>query len=451
MRLPAPRKAVVGRYALAILLASIALRGGVAQEYSSSVPDRALAPFADSQTAIASRRLPAVDNETREPEFSPPPVAPLRRAAPPLNRQISPSAADWLRDSPIDLPVDAQSYYWALAGRSFFAHDQRIEFTGLESTFGVEGVLTGGFTQPAEQWNVSVDGELYFNQHFERNILVNTPERKSYEANFDVDTFEISQLYFSARNGDFLFAIGKMVTPFGRTYFPIYRNDRSDAPFIRTESIHWRETGLLLQLDPGMWVVTAALTNGGDGQDANSSKAFIGRLGIDTPNFAIGASIKWQDGTGSEDQKLFNNHVGGDVMFRRGSWLLSGEVIFDEYGFRRAGFDPLNITWGRSIYGRDQNFAPLQPLIGVGYYVNVMYESPRWNGMLNYGEFYPRRRVGDAIHDVTTRRGIARLVYHIAPHVDFFGMLLAENWVAVAQSGRPRRGLNILAGFQFQL
>jgi len=47
-----------------------------------------------------------------------------------------------------------------------------------------------------------------------------------------------------------------MDTPFGRTYFPLYSNSRIDAPFIRTEAIGWRQTGVLLHYKHGLLVAT---------------------------------------------------------------------------------------------------------------------------------------------------------------------------------------------------
>ena len=77
------------------------------------------------------------------------------------------------------------------------------------------------------------------------------------------------------------------MTPFGRFYYPLYRNNFDDSPFIRSEAILFRETGLLGQWDPEGWVFTAALTNGGFEQDTNSSKALVARAGIDLPYFAL--------------------------------------------------------------------------------------------------------------------------------------------------------------------
>lgn len=341
-------------------------------------------------------------------------------------------------------------YSFAGLARTYYANDQRIEWSGQEETFGAEAIVAGGASRNMNGWQTGVMGEFYLNQPFDRNRLVDTPQRASYSSNFEFETFELSQLYLHTRHGDWLFGLGKMVTPFGRTYFPIYSNNRNDAPFIRTESILWRETGLLFQYDPGIWTFTGALTNGGPNRDTNSSKAGIGRVGIDTPSCAVGASVKWQDGIGSENQKMANNHVGIDAMIRRGPFTLSGEAIYDEYGFRQANFNPDDITWGRSIYFRDQNYRDRQGITGVGYYVDLVYDRENWLCQLNYGEFYPQQ-IGDPSHDAPTRRAIIKAVRHLNPFADVYIVVALENDLPNAQAGRTRKGCAILTGFQVSL
>src|SRR5205085_7266157 len=123
----------------------------------------------------------------------------------------------------------------------------------------------------------------------------------------------------------------------------------------RYEAILLRETGLLVQWDSSNGVIQATVTNGSVERETNSSKALVARIGIDQPSYTLGTSVKWQDGNGSETQKAFNNHAGVDAMLRFGSWTLSSEAIYDQYGLRKPG-TPLNdITWGRSLYYRDLN------------------------------------------------------------------------------------------------
>jgi hypothetical protein len=334
--------------------------------------------------------------------------------------------------------------------RGYYINDQRIEFTGAEETFAVEGVIDGGMMQQAGEWQLALDAELFVNQPFERNILVDTPERRSFAANFDVEPLEISQLYLSARHGDLYGAIGRFVTPFGRFYFPNYRNNFDDSPFIRSEAILFRETGALLQWDPGIWTMTAALTNGGRAQDTNSSKALVARVGIDQPTWALGVSVKAQDGIGSETQKVFNEHVGFDAMIRRGVWTLSGEVIYDEYGLRRPGILPNDIFWGRSLYYRDRNDALLDPITGIGYYLNLGYEGPQWSLTLNYGEFYPES-IGLPEHDTTTRRGLIKASRWWTPNFETYAIVMLETSLPSAFDNSTRRGSYVVLGCQFSL
>ena len=350
----------------------------------------------------------------------------------------------------LPLPEPDCCYHLGGKARAYYLNDQRIEFTGLEETFAVEGVLDGGIHQEIGDWLVQVEGELFFTQPYDRNVLVDNPVRASFAHNFEIDIVTISQLYLAARRGDWYFAAGRFVTPFGRFYFTNYRNNFDDSPFIRSEVIHFRETGVLAQWDPGIWTLAAALTNGGPNQDANSSKALVSRVGIDTDWFACGASVKVQDGIGSDGQKQYNEHFGLDAMLRRGPWTLSGEVILDHYGFRRPGFDPDDITWGRSIYFRDLNKAVLEPISGVGYYLNLGYEGPAWSLAANYGEFHPEE-LGVREHDTATRRGIFKASRHWTAHLETYGAVMIENTLEDAFAGRDRRGIYVLAGCQFSL
>jgi len=347
--------------------------------------------------------------------------------------------APWMR-------VDG--FHLDFLGRAAFENDQRIEWSGVEATFGAEGALLAGAREDLGMFTTGIETELLINQPFDRNILADTAERRSYLANWDIDPFRISQLYLFARRNDFLAAIGKMMTPFGRVYFPLYKNDRSDAPFIRTESILWRETGMLFQWDPGPWVFTCMLNNGGPDRDSNSSKGVVARIGYDSQWMAFGGSVKRQDGIGSEHQKTYNDHVGLDGMLRRGPWTLSGEVIYDVYGFRQP-FNPLNITWGRSIYYRDQNVGLFQPITGLGYYGNLGYSQGHWTTMLNFGQFFPKQ-IGDPRHDIPNWRAIAKVIWHYRS-TDSYLMAVWENDVPNAQDGRHRQGADVLAGFQIAL
>lgn len=351
---------------------------------------------------------------------------------------------------PIGYPLPDYWYHYGGKARGYYINDQRIEFTGQEATFAVEGVIDGGIHQRLGGWELMLETQLFLNQPFDRNILQDTPERASFAHNFDIDPLQISQLYLGARRGDFYTAIGRFVTPFGRFYYPIYRNNFDDSPFIRSEAILYRETGVLGQWDPEGWCFTAALTNGGFNQDTNSSKALVARAGIDLPNFALGTSVKVQDGIGSEGQKMFNQHAGIDAMVRRGNWTLSGEAIYDQYGLRRPGLTPDDIFWGRSLYYRDLNNGFHQPITGVGYYVNLGYDGPNWSLTFNYGEFYPQQ-LGIPQHDATTRRGLIKASRFWTPNFETYTVLLLENDLPNSFGHRTRLGQYFLCGMQFTL
>lgn len=331
--------------------------------------------------------------------------------------------------------------------RAFYLNDQRLHWSGQEATFGAEAILAPLARRQYGAWHTQVGGEFFLNQPFDRNILADTPLRRSYSANFDLDVFEISELFLAIQRGDWTMALGKITTPFGRTYFPLYTNSRADAPFIRTEAILYRETGLLIRYQPGILVVDAAIVNGSEDRDTNSAKALISRVGLKSANWAVGASIKSQDGIGSEQQKYFNAHVGADAMIRHGPFTLSAEVIYDEYGFRRPELDPNDITWGRSIYYRDTHDRPFEPITGLGYYIDLSYYGDTWLWSLNYGQFHPEQ-IGHPQHDIVKRRGIVKIAYQMTPSFQWYSVTMIENDGYLAQEGLPRRGTFVLAGLQ---
>lgn len=384
-----------------------------------------------------SSLLPAEQPFEPLPELSSPssPFDSLASSSPPLVSSDAPCPCDF-------------EYHWGGKARAYYLNDQRIEFTGMEETFAVEGVLDGGVVQHRENWDLSLQTELFLNQPFDPNMLVDTPERESFTANFQIEPLQLSQLLIGARQGDFYVGLGRFVTPFGRFYYPLYRNRFDDSPFIRSEAISYRETGLLLQWDPDIWTLTAALTNGGFYQDVNSSKALVARVGIDQPGYAVGTSVKWQDGNGSESQKTYANHVGVDAMVRRGNWTLSGEAIYDQYGLRRPGTRLVDIHWGRSLYYRDFNNDYHVPITGVGYYLNLGYEGPYWSVHLNYGEFYPEA-IGIERHDTTTRRGFVKASRHWTEHFETYAVAMRETDLLDSFDGSTRRGIYLIFGAQF--
>ncbi len=330
--------------------------------------------------------------------------------------------------------------------RGYYLNDQRIEWSGVESSLGAEGVVIPRIVYDVGEYTIAGNSVFFINQPLDRNILV-TPERQSYIADFQVDPFQIWNLNLSVTRGNFKVTIGKDNTPFGRYYFPTFTNSRIDAPFIRTEAIGWLETGLFVRYTPGIFSIDAVLTNGGVDRDTNSSKAFVGRVGIQLPNFVVGASAKIGDGVGSEYQKEYNNVVGCDFMVRRGQWDLSGEAIYNQYGFRKP-FDPNNIFWGRDLYYRDTYSGTIDGgLTGVGYYVNLGRTWPRMRADLNYGTFFPKA-IGNPLVDTLTRRGFAKATFLIMPRLETYGMLMLENNRPTETFRQNQKGVTVLTGFQ---
>ncbi len=349
------------------------------------------------------------------------------------------------------LPVAGDSECWYDAGflaRSYFINDQRIEFTGLESTFAVEGVFRGEIARTCGDALGIIYGELFLNQPFASNVLKDTPIRASFAHNFDQPTVEISQLALVAAHGDLELELGRFVTPFGRFYGFSSQNGFFGTPFIRSEAIGFRETGAQLRWNPQSFRTVLAITNGGPHTDGNSSKAVIARVGVDGERSSVGSSVKWQDGNGSEGQKEFNNHVGVDWMFRvTPSMLISGEVIYDEYGLRRPGVTLDEIDWGRSLYNRQINKGLYQPFSGWGYYANVVGNRPRFDWSIGYGQYVPDP-AGDPIHDAPIHRGTGQIIWHLSPFAELISGVVIENSIDSVIHEPRAKGVGYLAGLQ---
>ena len=343
---------------------------------------------------------------------------------------------------------DASVLEYGLVGRGFYLNDQRIRWSGLEATFAGEGAMFAAYRQQSGDWTMLFESGLFLNQPSDKNVYVNSPERASYAANYDFDPLELSRLNVGVRRGDWEVRLGKMWTPFGRYYTQLWTNQLQDAPFIRTEAINFRETGLLLHWDPGFWVIDAGVFNGHLERDSNSSKGIVARVGAEQQNWAVGASVKFHDGSGSEDQKIYKNHVGLDAMARHGNWRLSGEAIYDEYGLRHDTFDPNDIFWEKSIYYRDLNNAEDVPITGFGYYLTLDYLGELWNASLTFGQFFPEY-IGNVQHDRTQNRGIVKLARSFGSHLQGYTVLMFENEGYIGQGGQIRRGEFILTGLQW--
>jgi hypothetical protein len=319
--------------------------------------------------------------------------------------------------------------------RGYWRNDQRIYWSGLENTFGAEGVLCPVVQSYHGEWTFTSAGEFFINQRYGSSIL-SDPQRDLYRANFQIDQFDIFQLFGQVQYGDLILRIGKSRTPFGNYEGPIFTNSLLDAPFIRTEVIPWAETGLFLHYEPGWLSADVAVVNGEPNLDTNSSKGVSARLGINRPMWTLGASLKAQDGISSEFQKRYNNVYGMDWSVRWRHWIVYGETTYDLYGFRH-NFDksgnPLNLGV-RSLYHRDVfTGTDNNPAHGIGYYVAVGYRNKRWLLDGSFGSYYPQH-LGIPAHDTPIHRGVFKIAYFVTPNLQIYTVGLAENI-------RPRDGV----------
>jgi len=353
--------------------------------------------------------------------------------------------------------------------RGYHLNDARIQWAGHENTMGAEGILTPSLTinqRNGGQW--SFHGEFFIQDTLNDNVYIGSTnnddhiisdERRSYLGNFNQNPFEVSQLNIRYRDPLFEFRIGKFESPFGNYHTPLMSNSRWDAPFIRTESILWRDTGILFRFTPSVFDVCVAITNGCEGNDTNSMKAITGRLGLDFSHVKFGISGMYQDGIGSEEQKEYKRYAGVDGMVRFGNWVLSSEVIYDQYGLRRPGLIPeRDIFWRRSIYYRQIHHHRtvsrnrLAPVTGWGGYIDLTYHHRPWFFSINYGEYHPEklRNPDYPQHDIVNRRFLVKAGWDFTRHLQWYNAVLIETGDYTAQLGRSRRGYAYMSGVKME-
>jgi hypothetical protein len=319
--------------------------------------------------------------------------------------------------------------------RGFYRHDQRIEWSGLESTFGGEGIFRTAVQSREAGWILSAETELFVNQQPGSSILSDA-ERDLYRDTLRaLPPFQVFQAFAKAQYGDVAVRIGRVRTPFGRYDSEMYSNNLFDAPFLRTEIIGFTETGLFLSFTPGPLAFDVAVVNGEADLDTNSSKGLLARVGYNGDILTIGTSIKLQDGISSEFHKRENNFVGIDWAAKFGRWLAYGEVVGDRHGFKRnfnAFGNQLNLGI-RSLYGRDVYIGDEVAIYGVGFHNGIAFRGDRWRVDLNYGFYHPQQ-IGIPTHDQDIHRGVLKGTLNLSDHCQIFGVALVENQ-------RPRVGV----------
>jgi hypothetical protein len=347
-------------------------------------------------------------------------------------------------------PDDAAGAVFAhdIVLRAFLLNDQRLQWSGLETTFAAEAAVAVDWTKRFGGWRIAARGEVFINQKSNENILADE-YRDRYRQNFLFDLFSLKQLYVQASSGALELRIGKFPTPFGRRHAASFCNAQVDLPFIRAESIIPYDTGLLLSLAPRLWRLDVAVVNGSEDRDTNSAKAVIARLGLHGKNWELGVSGKVFGDRGSETQKQYSDHVGVDLRVRAGAFTLSGECIRERYGLR-CPYDEDRIFWPRSFYYRDIFYRPGTPIQGTGGYVDLAWENRAVSVALNYGIYRPQR-IGNPLHDAENHRLLASCAVRIARGLSPFVSVLIEN-------DRPREPVfsgaspyMFLAGLQFRL
>lgn len=331
---------------------------------------------------------------------------------------------------------------------SYYSNDQRIQWSGMEATFGTEAFLNTTITRKISKAKIQVISEIRLNQPFDDNMLVDD-FRSKYSQNFKINRFDLTRLYIGYKSKTVEIFLGKKETNFGRDNLIHLFNSEFDLPFIRTESILLRETGVFFTLRKGVLNFSFALVNGGPEMDTNSSKSGIVRAGIDLRNFSAGVSAKFQDGIGSENQKEYKNHIGVDFLLKTGNIKVAGEFIYDQYGFRKD-YNPDSIFWRRSLYSRDIFFKSETPITGIGGYIDIQYRTGKiiLNG--NYGEFYPKQ-IGVPSHDEPVRRAIVKILYDLPGGFGLFAGSLIENDRPVDPVFSGRSGYAFYAGASFNL
>ncbi len=313
--------------------------------------------------------------------------------------------------------------------RGMYYNDQRIQWTGVEASFGGEAVLRPSVRSEAGGWVVSSEAELFINQPY-NNTILRSNEVLLYRDNFRSDPFQVFQLFVQAEYGDWAVRVGRSRTPFGRYQSPMFTNRMADAPVLRTDVIGFTETGVFAhyRAPTGGLVIDGAVVNGEPDLDTNSSKALVGRVGYEGTFWTAGLSGKIHDGISSEQQKRYNNAAGVDASVRLGRVLVYGEGVYDEHGLHRD-FDTLGIpplTGPRSLYGRDvYPGSDKRPIGGLSYHIGAAYRGDRLTVDLNYGSYTPQK-IGIVGHDEPVHRTVLKGAYSITPNLQVFAVGLYE-------------------------
>jgi hypothetical protein len=318
---------------------------------------------------------------------------------------------------------DESSVYFDATVRSFLILDQRIAWSGVESTYAAEAVLRPRYERQTGRGTWRAQGQFFLNKPM--GAILSDPVRDLYRRNFETRPFEIFQLSLEWETDEWWILLGRIPTPMGRYSVPLLTNALLDAPFLRTEIVGFAETGMFLRWRPGIWTFDLGLSNGESTLDTNSTKALLARWGFDLPAASAGLWLRAHDGTGSEQQKLFGSFLGFDAQIRRGRWTIYTEGIIDEHGFYRGDGNPAALG-RRSLYHREVYRGTRAPILGGGFHVGVMLSWEDFWIDWNYGVYWPER-LGIPSHDEPVKRAMFKFVWSVSPRFDVYAAAIAEN------------------------
>ncbi len=328
-------------------------------------------------------------------------------------------------------------------------NDQRIFWSGMEMSFGVEGSLYLKFLKKSSKNILFSELELYLNQPFGKNILTDE-ERKKYIETFKIDTIKISRLNLGYKRGNFLIKIGKDISNFGKFHYPIFINNyRFASPFIRSEAILLRETGIFFKWTPLFLSFDLGIVNGEEEKDTNSFKAGIARIGLNLSFLTFGVSVKAHDGIGSEQQKIYKNHLGVDFSIHTKIISLSGEFIYDQYGFHKE-FNDSEIFWPTSFYYRDIFYKYNTPIEGRGGYLNLKIGEKDNLINISIGGYWPQK-IGNIYHDQDIKRSIIKIKKKMDENFSLFLIGILENERKIKEPWREgEKPYAFLIGVEFK-
>ncbi|MGE0433688.1 MAG: hypothetical protein AB7K09_11910 [Planctomycetota bacterium] len=346
-----------------------------------------------------------------------------------------------------DLDVKAGGFI-----RAYYRNDQRIFFSGVETTFGAEAGLHARATWRRDGWDLSAATRFAINQPYNLNLFrVGLSGPNGYQKNFVVNELEIKEMYLEVGYGDLLFVAGKKATFIGaRPMQRAYANDGVDRPFLHTEIIDPTEVGVWAHLTPGCFEFIAGVSNGVEDIDTNSSKAVIARIGVNLPHMRFGVSARLFNRVGSEFQKYYSNYVVGDFMLMRDGWYAGIEVGWDEHGLRRKLTD-LSLLDRRSYYGLDVYNGETNPVWGFGIGVAAGYVGQVVRAEISLSSYRPEP-IGIPTHDAAVFRFLAKLAitpFH-SPDVELFAVYIDEPRRPVDPLIQTTRNWFIYTGMQYR-